>query len=62
MVNNDKTIGIDVGIKDFITLSNGIKFSNPKFLEKAEKKLKYHQKRLSKKKIGSKKEINKEFV
>jgi putative transposase len=55
VVNNDKTIGIDVGIKDFITLSNGIKFSNPKFLEKAEKKLKYHQKRLNKKKIGSKK-------
>jgi putative transposase len=54
VVNDDKTIGIDVGIKDFMTLSNGLKISNPKFLEKEEKKLKCHQRRLSRKKIGSK--------
>jgi putative transposase len=44
---SEKTIGIDLGIKDLATLSNGIKFENPKFLEKSYKKLAVHQRRLS---------------
>jgi putative transposase len=51
LTNNN--IGIDVGIKDFLVTSNGEKIENPKFLEKSEKKLKKFQRRLSKKKIGS---------
>ena len=52
--NNGKTIGIDVGIKDFYTDSNGTAVSNPKYLEKTAKKLIREQRRLSRKQTGSK--------
>lgn len=51
--NNGKEIGIDVGLKEFYTDSNGTKVDNPKFLEKSEKKLKREQRRLSRKQKGS---------
>lgn len=47
-------IGIDVGIESFVVLSNGTKIENPKFLIKSEKKLSRLQRRLSRKKKGSK--------
>lgn len=47
-------IGIDLGLKDFLVDSNGNKISNPSFLRKAEKVLKYEQRQLSKKVKGSK--------
>lgn len=47
-------VGIDLGIKDFATTSNGEKFENPKFLRRSEKRLKMLQRRLSKKQKGSK--------
>lgn len=47
------TIGIDVGISSFATLSDGTKIDNPKYLEKAEKRLKVLQRRLSRKQKGS---------
>ena len=50
----DKTIGIDMGLKDFAVLSNGVKISNPKFLQKSEKLLKSRQRALSRKQKGSK--------
>lgn len=50
----DKAVGIDLGIKDFCILSNGIKVPNPKFLRSKEKRLKVLQKRLSRKQKGSK--------
>ena len=50
----DKTIGIDMGLKDFAVLSNGIKISNPKFLQKSEKLLKSRQRMLSRKQKDSK--------
>jgi putative transposase len=50
---NDKTIGVDLGIKDFAVCSNGEKFDNPKHYHKLEKKLKFKQRQLSKKKKGS---------
>lgn len=53
-IEYDTTVGIDVGIKDFAVLSNGQIFENPKYLEKAEQRLKVLQKRFSKKKKGSK--------
>ena len=49
----DKSIGIDMGLKDFAILSNGIKIANPKYLQKSEKLLKRRQRALSRKKLGS---------
>ena len=52
--NNGNTIGIDVGIKEFYTDSNGTTVSNPKDQEKTAKKLVREQRRLSRKQTGSK--------
>lgn len=46
-------IGIDVGINDFITTSDGWKVSNPKHFEKSKRKLKRRQQSLSRKQKGS---------
>jgi putative transposase len=54
MIDFKTSVGVDVGIKDFAVLSNGQVFENPKFLEKAEKRLKVLQRRLAKKQKGSK--------
>lgn len=50
----NKIIGVDLGIKNFITLSNGDVISNIKTLRKYEYKAKSLQRILSRKKIGSK--------
>jgi putative transposase len=47
-VNLDKSIGIDLGIKDFLTTSEGNKVSNPKYLKQGLSKLKYLQSKYSK--------------
>lgn len=47
-------VGIDLGIKDFATLSNGVVYENIKPLRKKMKKLKFLQRQLSKAKNGSK--------
>ena len=46
-------VGIDMGIKDFVTLSNGIKYPNKRFLNAESKKLKRLQQRFAKTTIGS---------
>lgn len=46
-------IGIDVGIKEFYSDSNGNIVNNPKYLEKSMRKLAREQRRLSRKQIGS---------
>ena len=46
----NKTIGIDLGIKDFAITSDGEVFENPKYLRKAQSKLKYVQRKYSKNK------------
>jgi putative transposase len=51
---SEKVIGIDVGIKHFLTDSNGRQIGNPKFYEKTLEKIKITQHWLSKKKKGSK--------
>ena len=51
--NGGKSIGIDVGIENFYTNSNGIKVDNPRYLEKHEQKLKREQRRLARKQKGS---------
>jgi putative transposase len=50
----NKSIGIDVGIRNFVILSDGTKINNPKYLDKQIKKLKYYHRYLSKKKLGGK--------
>ena len=47
------TIGIDVGIKDFCTLSTGEKVENPRYLREELARLKVLQRRASKKQKGS---------
>lgn len=51
--NNGGVIGIDVGLKEFYTDSNGNTVSNPRYLEKSEKKLIREQRKLSRKQPGS---------
>jgi len=51
--NNGCVIGLDVGIKEFYTDSNGNSVANPKTYRKHEKKLIREQRKLSRKKIGS---------
>ena len=49
-----EVIGIDLGIKDLVIDSNGIKYENPKYLNKIENKIKHLQRLYSKKVKGSK--------
>ena len=51
--NAGGSIGIDVGIKEFYSDSNGNVVSNPKFLEKSSKKLRREQRKLSRKQEDS---------
>jgi putative transposase len=56
-----KMLGLDVGISEFYTDSNGHTEPNPKFYRTGEKRLKFRQRRVSRKKKGSanrKKAIN----
>lgn len=48
-----KTIGLDVGLKEFYTDSNGHNEPNPRFYRTGEKRLKFRQRRVSRKKKGS---------
>ncbi|WP_071188615.1 RNA-guided endonuclease TnpB family protein [Trichormus sp. NMC-1] len=43
------TIGLDVGLKEYYTDSNGVMIENPKFLREADKVLKRSQRRVSRK-------------
>lgn len=47
-IEENTTIGVDLGIKDFAITSEGEVFENPKFLRKAQSKLKYVQRKYSK--------------
>ncbi|HYK72184.1 MAG TPA: RNA-guided endonuclease TnpB family protein, partial [Pseudoneobacillus sp.] len=46
------SIGIDVGLKDFVILSDGTSYSNPKFFRKLEDKLVKAQRILSRRTVG----------
>ena len=50
----DKTVGVDVGLKEFAICSDGFRVENPKHLRKSEAKLKKLQRQLSRKQFGSK--------
>ncbi|MFJ4621073.1 RNA-guided endonuclease InsQ/TnpB family protein [Streptomyces sp. NPDC088812] len=53
MPETDRTIGIDLGLIHFAVLSTGEKIDSPRFLRRAEKKLKKAQRELSRKQKGS---------
>ncbi|MGW6210603.1 RNA-guided endonuclease InsQ/TnpB family protein [Streptomyces sp. NPDC055109] len=53
MPDTDRTIGIDLGLSHFAVLSDGRKIDSPRFLRRAEKKLKKTQRELSRKQKGS---------
>jgi putative transposase len=50
----ENTLGIDLGVKTLVTLSNGQKFENQKFLEQAYRKVAHLQRKLSRSKKGGK--------
>ncbi|MEU6230389.1 RNA-guided endonuclease TnpB family protein [Streptomyces sp. NPDC047042] len=54
MPASDQSIGIDLGLTHFAVLSTGEKIDSPRFLRRAEKKLKKAQRDLSRKRKGSK--------
>ncbi|NJK76247.1 MAG: transposase [Microcoleus sp. SU_5_6] len=51
---NGNVIGLDVGLKEYYTDSNGVMVENPRFLRKSEKVLKRSGRRVSRKVKGSK--------
>lgn len=53
-LGKETAVGIDMGIKDYATLSDGTKFSNPKNLEKSQRKLAWLQRRFARKQNDSK--------
>lgn len=53
-IEKDKTVGIDLGLKDLAILSDGTKFENPRTLKKHLKKIKKLNRIFSKKQKGSK--------
>jgi putative transposase len=54
MPATEQAIGIDLGLTHFAVLSDGTKIDSPRFLRRAEKKLKKTQRELSRKQKGSK--------
>jgi putative transposase len=52
-VFDDEILGLDFGLKDFITDNNGVKVTGPKAYRKNQKKLKAKQRKLSRCKKGS---------
>lgn len=54
VIEVSKTIGVDLGLKHFLTTSDGLKVENPRHLQKQNKRIKRLQRRLSKKKRDSK--------
>jgi len=48
-----KSIGIDLGLKDFVITSEGFKYKNNRYTKTYERKLKEHQQHLSRKTKGS---------
>ncbi|MDR6222426.1 transposase [Methanococcoides alaskense] len=51
--DENSTVGIDVGIKDFAVISNGEKVENPKYLKNSMQRLNVLHRRMSKKQKGS---------
>jgi len=54
LAQTEKTVGLDLGLKSFLIMSDGKTISNPKYYARDEKKLAKAQRRHAKKKKGSK--------
>ena len=54
LTTEGKAVGIDVGLTHFAITSDGLKYDNPKFLNKHERNLKRKQQQLCRKEKGSK--------
>lgn len=54
VATDDNTVGIDLGLKEFLVTSNGEVVTIPKYYRKGQKKLAHSQRKLSRKKKGSK--------
>ncbi|MDP8012425.1 MAG: RNA-guided endonuclease InsQ/TnpB family protein [Thermoplasmata archaeon] len=52
-LSEENSVGIDMGLEKFATLSNGTAIENPRFIKKLEKRTKKLQKQLSRKQKGS---------
>ncbi|NBE54311.1 RNA-guided endonuclease InsQ/TnpB family protein [Streptomyces boluensis] len=53
MPGSDQSVGVDLGLTHFAILDDGTKIDSPRFLRRAEKKLKKAQRELSRKRKGS---------
>ena len=53
-ISKENSLGIDFGLKHFLNFSNGEKIDSPEYFKKALDKLTWEQRKLSKKKKGSK--------
>ena len=51
--NTYPSVGVDVGLEKFATLSDGTVIENPRFLRESERKIKKRQRRVSRRKKGS---------
>ena len=61
-IKTESGVGVDVGLKSLLTLSNGEQIAPPEFLRESEKKLIQEQKRLSRKKKRSQNRNNQRIV
>lgn len=61
-IEENTTIGIDLGIKHFAILSNGTKVGNNRYLQQSLKKLRVAQRILSRKQKGSKRRLRQKLV
>jgi len=52
-IDANKTVGLDLGVASFATLSDGTKIESPNFLKKSLRKLKHYQRQLKHKTKGS---------
>lgn len=52
-IKSETSVGLDLGIKDYAILSDGVKYGNPKYLQQSQKMLAHWQKNLAKTKQGS---------
>ena len=52
-IKTNKSVGLDLGIKDFVITSDAVKYSNPKYLQKSLTRLAKLQRELSRKTKGS---------
>ena len=51
---NDKAVGLDVGLSSFVTQSDGTKIGNPRWFQKAQKRLRRAQRRVARRQRFSK--------